>query len=194
MKRIIVVAALFAGLAGCAGSGRMPELNQYQAEYEPLGSVEAVSAVSFRRAGPGGNLPQCVAATITNQGETLKDSSGSFVGAYTGTYYSVDRTTQTSGGSVIEYAAPDGSSVVASGSTKYAANALVSRSVRFKLSVKQDESGRLYRYGSLGQAQLNTGVATNTGYTAIGAWSGANPDLAAAALSKVTDEIERCLN
>lgn len=191
--RILMVVAMVGVLAGCADNVRMPELSQYQADFAPWSSSELVDSVRFEKAGPPGDLPRCIAETVSNQGETLSDSSGSFVGAYTGNYYNVERGTHVGGGSVIEYAAPDGRLVVASGSTRYAVNSLVSRSVRFKLSVRQADAGRQYQYGSLAQAQLDSGAVANTGYNPIGAWAGANPDLALKALQGVTDEIESCL-
>lgn len=194
MRKYILVGLGVFALAGCAGQVRMPLLAAYDAEFVPYASRESVEAVNFHKPGLPGDLAACVAATVSNQGETLSDSSGSFFGAYTGNYYSIGRSTQAGGGSVIEHAATDGNSVVASGSTRYSASALVSRSVRFKLSVKQDEAGRTYRYGSLGQAQLNTGAAANNGYNPIGSWAGANPNLALESLSKLTDNIERCLS
>ncbi len=192
--RAIPVFIFAALMAGCAGQARAPALSGYDAEFVPYASSEAVEAVQFRKAGKPSGLAECVAATVSNQGETLSDSTGSFFGAYTGNYYRVERSTQAGGGNVIEYAAPDGNSVVASGSTRYSASAMVSRSVRFKLSIKQNEAGRTYRYGSLGQAQLNTGAAANIGYNPIGSWAGANPDLALESLSRLTDNIERCLS
>ena len=194
MFKLIVPSIAVVALVGCAGQTRMPALSAYDAKFAPYSSSEAVNAVQFHRDGRGGDIPACVAETVSNQGETLADSSGSFVGAYTGTYYNIQRSSQSSGGSVIEYVAPDGKSVVASGSTRYSAGALVVRSVRFKLSVKQSGAGRTYRYSNLGQAQLDTGAAANNGYAPIGSWSGANPDIALASLSNITDQIERCLS
>lgn len=180
-------------LAGCAGQGRMPVVNQFDAKYSPWASAEAVSSVTFQRPGSAGDIAPCVAEVVSNQGETLSDSSGSFFGAYTGNYYSFEKSTQAAGGSVIEYVAPDASSVVASGSTRYSASSLVSRSVRFKLAVEQDAAERTYRYSSLGQAQLDSGVVANTGYGPIGSFAGANPDLALQALDQLTNNIEKCL-
>jgi len=180
-------------LSACASQGRMPVLNQYNAEFSPWASSEAVSAVAFTRSGGPGDIPGCVAATVSNQGQTLSDSSGSFFGAYTGNYYRSEQSSQVAGGSVIEYVAPDGGSVVASGSTEYSAGALVSRAVRFKLSVKQQGDGRKYRYTGIQQAQSNTGAAANTGFTPVGAWAGANPDMALASLERLTDSIESCI-
>jgi len=194
MFKLIIPGLAVVAVLGCAGQARMPALSAYEADFAPHGSAEAVTAVQFNRAGHCGDIPACVAETVSNQGETLADSSGSFVGAYTGNYYSIQRSSQAAGGSVLEHVTADGKSVVASGSTRYSASALVSRSVRFRLSVKQGESVRTYRYSNLAQAQLDTGAAANSGYNPIGAWSGANPDLALDSLSKLTDEIERCLS
>ncbi|GEM_PF-2745791 len=194
MHKLMIPCLLAIATAGCAGNGRMHALSAYDAEFAPYASSEAVTAVQFHRDGRGGDIPACVAETVSNQGETLADSSGSFVGAYTGNYYNVQRSSQSAGGSVLEHVAQDGKSVVASGSARYSAGALVARSVRFKLSLKQSDSGRTYRYSNLGQAQLDTGAAANKGYAPIGSWSGANPDIALASLSTITDQIERCLS
>lgn len=194
MRKLMIPCILTIATAGCAGQGRMPKLSAYDAEFAPYASAEAVTAVQFHRDGRSGDIPSCVAEIVSNQGETLADSSRSFVGVYTGNYYSIQRSSQSAGGSVLEHVAQDGKSVVASGSARYSAGALVTRSVRFKLALKQSDSGRIYRFSSLGQAQLDTGAAANNGYTPIGSWPGANPDLALAALSGITDQIERCLS
>lgn len=192
MSKITIAAVLGVLLAGCS-TARMPELSQYQAEFAPFASAESVSAVTFRRPGTVGNLPQCIAEVVSNQGETLSDSAGSFFGAYTGNYYVSHNASQATGGNVIEYVASDRGSVVASGSVRYQVNALVARSVRFKLSAKQGETGRIYRFGSLQQAQLDSGVAANNGYNPLGSWAGANPDLAVKSLSHLVDQIDGCL-
>lgn len=192
MRKITIATVLGVLLSGCS-TARMPELSQYQTEFVPYASAEAVSAVTFSRPGTKGNLPQCIAEIVSNQGETLSDSAGSFFGTYTGNYYSAHNATQASGGKVIEYVASDSGAVVASGSVRYQVNALVARSVRFKLSAKQGETGRIYRFGSLQQAQLDSGVAANNGYNPIGSWAGANPDLAVKSLNYLVDQIDGCL-
>lgn len=192
MNKIIIATILGALLAGCS-TVRMPELSQYQAEFAPYASSESVSAVTFRRSGTVGNLPQCIAEVVSNQGETLSDSAGSFFGTYTGNYYVSKNSSQSTGGNVIEYVSSDKGSVIASGSVRYQVNALVARSVRFKLSAKQGEAGRIYRFGSLQQAQLDSGVASNNGYNPIGSWAGANPDLAVKSLNYLVDQIDGCL-
>ncbi|WP_341706536.1 hypothetical protein [Halopseudomonas sp.] len=193
MRKFMIVVSMASMIAGCASS-RMPVLNQYEVDYLPWASAESVNAVSFERSGGSGNLAMCVAAVVGNSGETLTDSSNSFFGAYTGNYYRVEKSVQTGGGQVLEYVSPDNNAVVASGSERYQASSLVTRSVRFKLSAKQAGSLRQYRFSDLAQAQLDSGAAANTGYGPIGSWAGANPDLAVQALVRVTDEIESCLS
>jgi len=192
MRNIILAVAAVVVLSGCAYS-RMPELSKYQAEYVPDYSAELVSAVVFKRPGSSGDLVQCIAETVSNQGVTLRDSAGSFVGAATGRYYSASNSAHVGGGEVLQYVSADGRSVVANGSTQYSSGMLVSRSVRFKLSAQQKADERVYRFADLSQAQLNTGSAANYVYGGIGAWSGANPDLALASLEQVASNIEACL-
>ena len=191
MRNIILAVVAVAVLSGCAYS-RMPELSKYQAEYVSDYSAELVSAVVFKRPGSSGDLVQCIAETVSNQGVTLRDSAGSFVGAATGRYYSASNSAHVGGGDVLQYVSADGKSVVANGSTQYSSG-FVSRSVRYKLSAQQKADERVYRFADLSQAQLNTGSAANYGYGGVGAWSGANPDLALASLEQVSAKIEACL-
>lgn len=192
MWKGIIAAAILVGVSGCS-TARVAQLGGYDAEFAPYASAESVAAVTFRRTGSGGNLARCIASTVSNSGETLGGSSGGFVGAYTGQYYSGRNSTQSTGGGVIEYLDPNGREVVASGSARYQVNALVVRSVRFKLSAIQREGERVYQYAGLQQAQLDAGTAYNDGYAPIGSWAGANPDKALATLSALTDHIEACL-
>lgn len=193
MRNTIFITMLAGLIAGCT-TERMQLLNQYQAEYAPWASGESITSVTFTRTGGSGSLPQCIAEIVSNQGETISDSSGSFFGAYTGNYYSRNNSQQVTGGNVLEHTSTDGKTVVSSGSTRYQASALVARSVRFKLTAKKTDNGVDYRFSSLQQAQLNSGAAANTGYNPIGSWSGANPDLAMKSLSDLTDQINECMS
>jgi len=191
LKKVSALVA-FALIAGCS-TNRMPELSRYDAKFQPWSSAESVNAVSFIRSGAPGSLPLCVALVVSNSGETLSDSSNSFFGAYTGNYYSLEKSVQVGGGNVLQYVAPDNNSLVAEGAVRYEVSSLVTRSVRYKLSASQLDGGRSYVFSDLAQAQINSGAASNTGYGPVGSWSGANPDLALQSLERVADEIERCL-
>lgn len=179
-------------LSACS-MARMPELSRFDAQYMPYSSAEAISSTTFERPNTSGDLPQCVAAVVTNRGEVISDNAGSFVGAYSGTLYQANNKASTSGGSVIERTSKDGRSVVASGSTRYQRDALIKRSVRFTLMAKAGKDGTTYRFANIEQAQLDTGYANNDGYNPIGSWPGANPDLALQALESLADRLDSCM-
>ncbi|WP_193315761.1 hypothetical protein, partial [Klebsiella pneumoniae] len=61
----------------------------------------------------------CIARNVTNNGVQLNDSSSSFVGAYTGNYYNIEKSTTIQGGEVINTAASSSDIVVANGTTSY---------------------------------------------------------------------------
>ncbi|MNE97279.1 hypothetical protein D3C80_1955980 [compost metagenome] len=94
----------------------------------------------------------------------------------------------------MQHVSKDGRSAVAQGAVDYSASTLVSRSVRYVLAANLEPSGLRLDFSKLEQAQINTGVANNTGYMKIGAWAGANPDLALAALESQAEDIKNCVS
>ncbi|MNR34942.1 hypothetical protein D3C85_1527530 [compost metagenome] len=108
----------------------------------------------------------------------------------------VENQREAGGGGVIVQASKDGRSVVAERVTEYSTSSLIpiQRAVRFTLSAKVGDAGRTFYFSKLEQAQLDTGVASNTGYRKIGVWSGANPDLALSSIRDVAGSINGCLS
>lgn len=190
--RILMLFPIVTFLAGCS-TVRMTELAKYDAEYGPHQNAEMILSATFQRSGSTGDLAQCMAEAITNRGETLSDSTGSFVGPYSGVIYNRANTSQVAGGSVIEQLSSDGSAVVATGSVRYRRDSLVTRSVRFTLTARRTGSGVTYRFSNLEQAQLETGYAKNTGYFPIGSWAAADPDKALSALESSADRVDACM-
>lgn len=193
MRKILFLTII---LAGCSTSGVMPQLSQYNINLEPWYSGKAVTSVTFSYPGDveGDRLPMCLAQSISNRSVSLEDSSRSFYGAYTGNYYSISSAREAPGGNVLSYVGRDARSAVANGSTSYDASALVRRAVRFSLFVDINGGRRVMSFTNLEQAQLSTGVAKNTGFNRIGAWSGANPDLAIASLKSLSEQINNCIS
>lgn len=193
MRKLYVPFSLV--LAGCSTSAVMPELAQYDLQLLPWQSGKSVESVVFRNPGgvTGDRLPSCVARLVTNDSVSLGDTANSFYGAYTGNYYSSSSSRESAGGDVLSYVGKDGKSVVARGSVGYEASAMVRRVVRFSLSVDVDHGQRVTSFTRLEQAQVNTGAAANNGFNKIGAWPGANPDLAIASLAELSDQINECL-
>ncbi|MBZ5489141.1 hypothetical protein HW452_16600 [Halomonas aquamarina] len=158
-------------------------------------NAQAVKSVAFAHPSAGDvdqdKLAACVAENVTNRGVTLSDTAGSHFGTYTGNYYQQSNQHSVGGGSVI---VREGSgNIVAEGITEYSASALVKRAVRFTMTAQLGESGNVYRFSNLEQAQLNSGAVANSGFDKIGAWQGANPDLALVSLEQLSSNIDNCI-
>ena len=66
--------------------------------------------------------------------------------------------------------------------------------MQFDVVAKMDGGKLLLAFTDIMQAQKETGVATNTGFTPVGAWDGANPDMALSTLKDVATKIQNCMN
>jgi len=193
---------LAAGLAGCAMTGRAPELAAFDgARYEmDSHNQEFISGVTFQYPGHAPRradaLPLCAAKTIDNRSVSLSDSSRSFVGPYSGYYYDVKASREAGGGAVLRYVSDDKKEVVADGSARYSFTfgfAPVERAVRFAAAIKLSPAATVVSFDKLEEAQLDTGILSNDGFRRIGAWSGTHSDLALAALQKVADAVVECV-
>lgn len=140
-------------------------------------------------------LPFCVAQTVATDEATLVDSSGSFVGAFTGTYY--ERTNVRKAGSIdgLRFASSDGNELVVEGTAGYTTGEIIplQYSVRYTLAIEGQAESTAYVFTDIQQAQLNTGVLANTGYDPVGAWKGAHPSEVHSALSAVADRVSDCV-
>ena len=171
-------------IAGCGSYDTVPL--DADVTYEQWHSAQALESVHLDSAAKGGDLEMCVAQNVQNKSTTLQDTTGSFYGVYTGTYYQVENSRETGGGDVLLYSR-DGN-VVAQGVVDYQASPLVARVVRYTLTVS--DGG--YEFTNLEQAQTNTGAAVNPGFDKIGAFAGADPDKALSSLRSVASKIDRC--
>lgn len=185
-------AFILLGVASAVGCSMTPkDLSQY-------GHVEIdgdyLRSLSITKPGypPSDKLPMCVASNVKNESVALNDSSGGFVGSYTGTYYRLGASTQVGGGSVLQYISPDQKKIVAKGATGYT-SAMIGRSVRYTLSIQPAASGGTeYTFSGIQQAQLNTGSAANTGYSNVHLLTGGGSEEVAGALRSVVDAIDAC--
>ena len=181
MKKLILSAC--AALTACAQN---PINFTQDVTLEPWQSSKAVQSARFPAKSSGGDLEFCVAKNVVNPAVTFADSADSFFGSFTGTYYHDTDTDTVGGSSVIQHSSSRG--VIAVGVTGYEVSALVSRYVRFQLTA----TNGLYEFDNLEQVQANSGAAPNTGFTPVGAFAGANPELALKALEQIADKIDRC--
>ncbi|WP_417315712.1 hypothetical protein [Cycloclasticus pugetii] len=170
-------------LTGCAHN---PVSLSQDVTLVPWHSTEAIGSVRFPADSDSGDVEFCVAKNVVNSSVTFSDSANSFFGAFTGNYYQTTDSETSGGGSVIQHASEKG--VIAVGVTSYEVSSLIKRFVRFKLTAKP----RQYEFENIEQVQANSGAAPNTGFQPVGAFTGANPDLALEALEKIVADIDRC--
>jgi hypothetical protein len=187
--RAPITVSLIALLSGCAVQHET--LRQY-GDYELEGQLLKGFKVSAAGAAPMSALPGCVASTISNDPVTLSDSAGSFVGAYTGTYYQVGSRREVGGGNIIQYISPGGEDIVAKGATMYSSG-LIQRSVRFTLRIRDLGPGRLYQFSGIEQAQTSTGYMPNSGYNRVHAAPGGGAGHVLGSLKSITADLESCI-
>ena len=181
-------AAILAGMVTLTACAQTPVNFTEDVTLTAWQTAKAIQSVRFPAASGSGDLEFCIAKSVSNNSITFADSADSFFGAYTGTYYQDTDSQTAGGGSIIQHSSDQG--VVALGVTSYEASALVKRFVRFKLTATPGN----YEFTDLEQVQANSGVVPNTGFTPIGAFSGASPDLAIESLRQISENINACRN
>lgn len=199
--RILLAAAVSLLMTGCATNVRSPALAGLENVQYELGAHdnEYVKSAAFSYEGqvPDADaLPMCVAKVVQNRSVTLKDSSRGYVGAYSGMYYGNQAAREAGGGTVIQYVSDDKKSIVAQGATSYSFGGLIpiQESVRFGLSAKVTGNARSLIFDRIERAQLNTGAVSNSGFTKVGAWSGARPEMVIKSLRTLADDLNNCLS
>ena len=198
MRKTILIFVL-AGLAGCATTAVSPALSHMDnVEIGPgPHGFQYVNKATYRFDGVsaiGEALPICVVQNVQNKSVTLQDSSTQKFLPYVG-FVSNKSAREVGGGQVITYISDDKSTVLADGVTSYQPTGLIpiAQSVRFSLSTKASADGLDAVFTNIDQAQVDTGVAANDGYTKLGAWPGQNPELAIGELKKIADSIAECV-
>src|SRR5690606_20004483 len=189
MKRTLIIAGLVVILTGCAANPQ--NLKQY-GDVKLNGNVLHSLTVTHIEPANLGKLPVCVASTVTNESVMVSDSAGSFVGAYTGNYYQTNHSQEVGGGNVMQFVSPDGSEVVARGTTRYWA-AMIERAVRFTISIKDDGISRTYRFTGVEVAQINSGTWPNSGYMKAAMNPGTGGGHALKNMKQIADDIDSCL-
>ncbi|MFV3015425.1 hypothetical protein ACM9HO_06940 [Pseudomonas sp. KHB2.9] len=189
IRHAIALLAVVA-VSGCSMTPK--DLSRY-GKVELDGSYLSSLSVSKPNKPSSEKLPMCVATNVKNESVTLSDSSGSFTGAYTGTYYRAGASSQVGGGNVIQYISPDQTKIVAKGATAYS-SAMIDRSVRYTLSVEPSSSGGAeYKFTGIQQAQLSTGSAANSGYFNVHTLTGGGSEEVSESLQSIASNIDACL-
>lgn len=138
-------------------------------------TVRLVDAVTFERQGAVKQSPaSCVSLSVDNSEGTLSDSSASFVGSYTGTYYDIESTRKEGGGATLQHADEDSGVVVARGTAEYSSGGLmpIGHAVRYKLLVAPMSGKTIVQFKDVKYAQKSTGYMKNTGFQKLGTWWG----------------------
>lgn len=189
-----------ASLAGCASVEPSAGLNDFAGiQLEPgIYGSKIVSGVEFSHPMPAQqskDMAFCVAQNVSSNEISVKDTSKSHYGAYTGRRYEVESQRNIAGGSVISYVSSDGKAVSAGGNAKYHEKVLTSveKAIRFKLAAEIRGSVAIYTFSALEVAQLNTSIVENDGYQPLGAHKHASPEPALSALKLLSSKIHRCL-
>ncbi|EPY7259127.1 hypothetical protein ACXEJA_003559 [Klebsiella pneumoniae] len=201
MKTVSVLSAAIL-LSGCAAmdNSKDTRLNSFSGiTYENNGTYETIKKYIKESAGKINKerVKLCIARNVTNNGVQLNDSSSSFVGAYTGNYYNIEKSTTIQGGEVINTAASSSDIVVANGTTSYQYDAgivMVERVVKFTMDITPSATGIKYTFSNIQQAQKDTGAASNSGFAPIGVWKAAGGYQAINALDNISSEINKCMS
>lgn len=186
MKRLALIGAVSIGLSGCLATTTKMQINE-DVTYKNWNDYEAIDTVSFNRKSRGGDLNVCLLQSVSNRSVTLTDSSGSFVGPYTGNYYINTNTRDVDGSDVIVHSSEG--VMVANGSTQFQANTFVKQIVRYTLTVTPSK----YKFSNIEQAQADTGGVANEGFKPVGAWGTARPDKTVNALKEISSRLDTCL-
>ena len=185
-------------LAGCATNATAPNIpsnvalsppGAYNEQY--IESVKFDLGTSHQQS----SQAKCLALVVNNNEQTLTDSSNSFVGAYTGNYYNIEKSRQAGGGQSLLYS--DETSAIAKGNTKGTFTfglVPITKIVAFKVEVNTKPESRFIKFTDVQTAQESTGAANNTGFSKAGAWSGAEPVFVYNLLDKVSDDIKSCMS
>jgi hypothetical protein len=137
-------------------------------------------------------LPFCVTSSVSNESVTVSDSANSFVGAYTGNYYSVNRSSNIGGGNVLEYVSPDQTEIVARGTVRYWGG-MIERAARFKLVIKDDGLARAYKFHTVEVAQINSGSWPNNGFSRAAMNPGTGGGHVLKNMQQLANTIDSCL-
>ncbi len=195
MRKLIVIAISAIILSGCAPS-RIEALNSVSGLEYGSGDfgAEVIESYTANRdiTVSSEKLALCVASSIDNGAIQLKDSSGSFVGAYSDNYYNIEKSNTISGGPTIQHASQGG--VVANGVTSYSSMA-IKYYVKYTLRVQQTESGLRYIFSNIQQAQGNTGSIPNSGFSKINTdkWSASGAESVIKLLDGELYKVQSCL-
>lgn len=196
MKKIVLILLIIT--TGCATNPVDPSIppnvtlsatGEHNKRY--IESVQFTLKNGYRKSSPA----KCLALTVNNNEYTLSDTSNSFVGAYTGNYYSIKKSRQVGGGQSLLYS--DETSAIAKGSTDGTFTfglVPITKIVTFKVEVSTAPNKEAIIFTDIQAAQKSTGAISNDGFNRVGAWPGAKPVFVYDLLNKVAGNIQSCIS
>jgi hypothetical protein len=137
----------------------------------------------------------CLAQNVQNDQATLRDSAGSFVGAYTRNYYQSNNVQTVGGGSVFKYVDDAAGTAILNGMTVVPpSGAILSADyVRFEVKAVAAPSSVNLTFYAITRAQQNTGSMSNSGFAPVGVWTGSRAEGVYNAVEQVATTVKTCI-
>jgi hypothetical protein len=198
IKYLLLSAISAAILSGCATTA--PSDLPSNVSTVPLKGGQAVEKITYEYVSSKpidfSYLKLCSAQTIKYDSVRLSDSSGSFVGSYTGNYYNIGSSRTEDARDSIIILDEDKKFIVARGTTKEFSKAfgLTSGVARFIISLEVQDSKLNILFENVEHAQLSTGSISNSGFMRVGTYAGAGFPNVYAAITEVKDSLTSCLS
>lgn len=142
------------------------------------------------------NLKICAASAFANDGITLKDNSGSFVGAYTGRYYQQNNKQQINGGDVFKLIDEQSNTFIATGNkkTRPQQGGLIVDFIKYDAKVSLSNNHVQLQFQNIQAAQQSTGSSSNDGFRPVGTWAGARAPAAIETINNLAVSFKNCVN
>lgn len=157
-----------------------------------VASVEATG--DYDGAEPIGRVAEfCAASTFSVDEFVASDASGSFVGAYTGTYYQFGNRERIVGdGSVVKVMDAEAARGLFVGREFYR-RGLVNNVLDYRAVFRGGADGYTLTFQDLKTAQKSTGSMPNSGFTPLGTWEGSGAEDALTSIDAAAARFQDCM-
>lgn len=197
MKKIFLLIAAAAMLNGCVSHQRSEVVNAIPGVvFQNLDGVETIKSYSVEKQTGSTSkdaLKTCVLRNITNNQVQLTDASKSFTDDATGKYHNIQTSSNVQGGAVIQTETSKG--IIFSGTGEYTISVLkIKKTVRFTGEITNNENKATFIFSNIQQAQNDSGLMANDGFSPVGSWDSVNPERVIHVLDEKADAISSCLS
>ncbi|MHA3097749.1 hypothetical protein [Acinetobacter brisouii] len=200
MKKIILGTLVSIALVGCVQAPIQLPSNVSTISMQTGGKQTQIDKIdeSFisNRPVDFDKLKICGVDTFSNNTVTLNDTSGSFVGAYTGIYYQKNNTQVVNGSNSIKYIDDKNHMVVFTGNvrTKPQVGGFVIDIIQYDVKIWDEQGKTRLVFQNILRAQKDSGAVANNGFNPIGTWSGSRAPVAIEALHGLAEKFKSCVN